>query len=121
MNKSIFAISIRLIMFVKPLLKTMFFSIFMGVAGHISAIAVMTLSALLLSLYGGMQISISDFIIVGLLIFAATIRGVLHYAEQYSGHSVAFKLLAKIRSNLFESLRKFDGINFRMLNSKEYF
>lgn len=105
MKKTAFSISIRLLKFVRPLLKGMIFSISMGVAGHVSAIAVMTFSALFLCSAAGLISSFSPTVFgVGLLFFAV-VRGALHYLEQYKGHDIAFRLLAKIRSDLFESLR----------------
>ena len=43
------------------------------------------------------------FIIMGM---AAVMRGVLHYAEQYCNHFIAFKLLAIIRHKVFAALRR---------------
>lgn len=41
-----------------------------------------------------------------LLVVFAVLRGVLRYAEQASNHYIAFKLLARIRHQIFASLRK---------------
>ena len=41
-----------------------------------------------------------------LLIALAVLRGILHYAEQYCNHFIAFKLLAVIRHKVFAALRK---------------
>lgn len=38
--------------------------------------------------------------------FIAVLRGLLHYAEQYCNHFIAFKLLAIIRHKVFAALRK---------------
>ena len=40
------------------------------------------------------------------LIVMAVMRGILHYAEQYCNHFIAFKLLAIIRHKVFAALRK---------------
>ena len=41
-----------------------------------------------------------------LMIVLAAARGILHYAEQYCNHFIAFKLLAIIRHKVFAALRK---------------
>ena len=40
-----------------------------------------------------------------LLVLAGVLRGVLHYAEQYCNHFIAFTLLAQIRNIVFAKLR----------------
>lgn len=106
MKTNTFKTAIRLVRFVRPLFPTMLFSITMGILGHLFAISMMTFAALLISSYAGMELPVSNTIIVILLLFFAISRGALHYLEQYTGHNVAFKLLAKTRANLFDSLRK---------------
>ena len=44
--------------------------------------------------------------IITVMILIAVLRGILHYAEQYCNHFIAFKLLAIIRHNIFAALRK---------------
>ena len=44
--------------------------------------------------------------IITVMIVIAVLRGILHYAEQYCNHFIAFKLLAIIRHKVFASLRK---------------
>lgn len=105
MKKTVFSIAIRLLKFVRPLLSGMIFSISMGIAGHASAIAVMTFAALFLCSAAGLISSFSPTFFGSILLFFAFIRGALHYLEQYKGHDIAFRLLAKIRSDLFKSLR----------------
>lgn len=41
-----------------------------------------------------------------LMIVLAVARGILHYAEQYCNHFIAFKLLAIIRHKVFAALRR---------------
>ena len=41
-----------------------------------------------------------------ILVVLAVMRGILHYAEQYCNHFIAFKLLAIIRHQVFAVLRK---------------
>ncbi len=106
MHRSVFSLFFRLSAFVRPLLPTMFFSISMGVVGHLSAIAVMTLSAVFIAKVMGLAIPCSFTCISIVLFIAGLVRGVFHYLEQYAGHDVAFRLLKKIRSDLFETLRR---------------
>ena len=40
------------------------------------------------------------------MLIIAVLRGILHYAEQYCNHFIAFKLLAIIRHKVFVALRK---------------
>ena len=40
------------------------------------------------------------------VILFAVLRGVLRYAEQYSNHNIAFRLLALIRDQVFRALRR---------------
>ena len=40
------------------------------------------------------------------MIIIAVLRGILHYAEQYCNHFIAFKLLAIIRHKVFAALRR---------------
>lgn len=40
------------------------------------------------------------------MLVIAVLRGILHYAEQYCNHFIAFKLLAIIRHKVFAALRK---------------
>ena len=44
--------------------------------------------------------------IIIIMIIIAVLRGILHYAEQYCNHFIAFKLLAIIRHKVFATLRK---------------
>ena len=44
--------------------------------------------------------------IIMVMIIIAVLRGILHYAEQYCNHFIAFKLLAIIRHKVFVALRK---------------
>ena len=41
-----------------------------------------------------------------MMLVIAVLRGILHYAEQYCNHFIAFKLLAIIRHKVFAALRK---------------
>ena len=100
----------QLIGLVAPLLHIMLLAILLGVIGYLCAIFLTILaSQVLLKGLGEPATVFSDmsiktlFIIMGM---AAVMRGVLHYAEQYCNHFIAFKLLAIIRHKVFAALRK---------------
>ncbi len=100
----------QLIGLVAPLLHIMLLAILLGVMGYLCAIFLTILaSQVLLKGLGEPATVFSDmsiktlFIIMGM---AAVMRGVLHYAEQYCNHFIAFKLLAIIRHKVFAALRR---------------
>ena len=82
---------------VKPLLPIMISAIVLGTAGYLCAIFLTILAVQVLS--GGKNVLM-------LLPVLAVARGVLHYAEQYCNHFIAFKLLAIIRHKVFAALRR---------------
>lgn len=102
------AISIMgsLIGLVKPLLHIMLAAIILGTAGYLCAIFLTILAGQVIvhGLIAGGAGSIKTIITVMLII--AVLRGILHYAEQYCNHFIAFKLLAIIRHKVFAALRK---------------
>lgn len=99
-------IMFNLIGLVKPLLHIMFLAIMLGTAGYLCAIFLTILAGQVI-LYGiGFAPAISTTKIFVLMAALAVLRGVLHYAEQYCNHFIAFKLLAIIRHKVFASLRK---------------
>lgn len=92
-------IMIALIGLIKPLLHVMVLAIILGTAGYLCAISLTILaSRVILGAY-----TTRAFIV---LILAAILRGILHYAEQYCNHYIAFKILALIRHKVFAVLRK---------------
>lgn len=108
MKKRRSAISIMgsLIGLVKPLLHIMLAAIILGTAGYLCAIFLTILAGQVIVhgvIAGGAE-SIKTIITV--MIIIAILRGILHYAEQYCNHFIAFKLLAIIRHKVFAALRK---------------
>ena len=83
----------QLIGLVKPMLPIMLAAIFLTI----------TAAGTVVKITDGSGISGSLFF---LLIALAVLRGILHYAEQYCNHFIAFKLLAVIRHKVFAALRK---------------
>lgn len=95
----------RLIGLVAPLLHVMLCAIVLGVAGYCCAIFLTIIAA------GGITAAISGYDVSALhlgllLVVLAVFRGLLHYAEQYCNHFIAFKLLAVIRHKVFAALRR---------------
>ena len=108
MNKSRngFQVMLGLIGMIKPLLGVMCIAIIMGCIGNLMAIFITILGGAAIGNVIGIASGFSMKIIFLLLIVFAVLRGVLRYAEQASNHYIAFKLLARIRHQIFASLRK---------------
>lgn len=108
----------QLIVLIKPLFHIMLAAILLGTAGYLCAIFLTILAgqAVLkgvalhsdasILLQNSNLLSVSVTMLFGLMILIAILRGVLHYAEQYCNHFIAFKLLAIIRHKVFAALRK---------------
>lgn len=112
----------KLILLVRPLWHITVAAIFLGTLGYLCAIFLTILAGQILlhgiqeSVYVEQYVSFSvgDGLFSGcsttvlciLLVVLAVLRGILHYAEQYCNHFIAFKLLAIIRHNVFAALRK---------------
>lgn len=105
-NMSTVQIFSRLIKLVFPLTVYMICAILMGVAGFLCAIFIPVLSSMALVSLLGYQTLLSVHIIIILLFVCALLRGILRYAEQACNHYIAFKLLARIRDQVFGVLRK---------------
>lgn len=101
-NMSTIQIFSRLIKLVFPLTGFMACAILMGVAGFLCAIFIPVLSSM--ALVNDPLFSFHTIVI--LLFVCALLRGVLRYAEQACNHYIAFKLLARIRDQVFGALRK---------------
>ena len=94
----------RLSRLIAPLFPIMALAVIFGTAGFFCAISIPVLGVCALT---------ADFPL-RILIFAGVLRGILHYAEQYCNHFIAFTLLARIRNIVFAKLRslgpaKLDG------------
>ncbi len=109
----------NLIGLVKPLLPIMLAAIVLGTAGYLCAIFLtilagdMIVQELLRSgvmpelSAAGMGLSkVPTGTMITVMVVIAVLRGILHYAEQYCNHFIAFKLLAIIRHKVFAALRK---------------
>ena len=107
-----------LIGLVKPLIHIMILAVLLGTAGYLCAIFLTILAGQILIQglvhVAGTQGAMSQGLFAGmtpqnlfvLMIVLAVARGILHYAEQYCNHFIAFKLLAIIRHKVFAALRR---------------
>ena len=89
-----------LIGLVKPLWPLIVLAVLFGTAGYMCAIFLTIITGNILA----RGIAFSH--LIWLLLVMAVMRGVLHYAEQYCNHFIAFKLLAIIRHDIFAALRR---------------
>ena len=110
----------QLVVLLKPLLPVMAAAIALGVAGYLCAIFLTILAGygiihIILTEIGvellwsnaGLFLSLRPSGSLCIALFSlAVLRGILHYAEQYCNHFIAFKLLAVIRHKVFAVLRK---------------
>ncbi|MDO4430390.1 MAG: ABC transporter ATP-binding protein [Lonepinella koalarum] len=106
MRKNGFVIMWHLLKLVRPLAHVMSFTVIMGTLGFLAAIFIMVLGALGLSNLLGFDTPFDISSILTALLVLAVLRGLLRYLEQYSGHYIAFRLLALLRDKVFFALRK---------------
>lgn len=105
-RKSGFYIMKRLIIELKPLIPVMFITVSMGVLGFLASISITSFGAIsIISLIDkGFKITFTTSLII--MTVCALLRGPLRYAEQLSGHYIAFKILVILRDKVFTALRK---------------
>lgn len=113
----------QLMLLVRPLLHIMLAAILLGTLGYLCAIFLTILAVQILihgiqagdwsgvesvssSISNGFFSQFSTAVFCIMLVVLAVLRGVLHYAEQYCNHYIAFKLLAIIRHKVFAALRR---------------
>lgn len=106
MRRSGMNIMLRLIVLVGPLLPVMFCAIVAGVLGFLAAIGITVFGGYALLNGVGFKTTYGVATIFSAIITCAVMRGVLRYAEQISGHYIAFKLLAVLRDKVFQALRR---------------
>jgi len=95
-------IILRMLKLVSPLLPQMLLAITFGVIGFLCAIGIPVLAC-----YGVINIFVENELpswILYALVACAILRGLLHYAEQYFNHLIAFKILALLRHIVFEKM-----------------
>lgn len=94
-----------LIGMIKPLLPVMLLAVVMGCVGNLTATFLTVLGGYGLLAAAGLWEGNLTVIFCG-MILCALLRGILRYAEQASNHYIAFKLLARIRHQVFAALRR---------------
>ncbi len=99
-------IMLRLIKILKPLVPVMMITISFGVLGFLSAIAITTFGAVAMGDIIGLDMGYTFKNAAKIIIVCAVLRGILRYIEQYSGHYIAFKILAILRDKVYKALRK---------------
>ena len=105
-RRSGFQIMKRLIVELKPLAPIMAITISMGVVGFLAAIAIASFGAIAIGTLIGDITFISFTGAMVVMVLSAVFRGFLRYAEQLSGHYIAFKILYILRDKIFGKLRK---------------
>ena len=105
-QRSGFSVMTRLVGLVRPLVGYMLLAIAMGLLGHTCAALITVFGgyALLELLHFPMPLGLGA-LFACLLVFAV-LRGAFRYAEQTCNHFIAFKLLARIRDQVFRALRR---------------
>lgn len=99
-------VMLGLIGMVRPLLGIMLIAIIMGCIGNLMATFITILGGVGLGTLLGFFPGVSLKAIFAIIVVCAVLRGVLRYTEQASNHYIAFKLLARIRHQIFACLRK---------------
>lgn len=104
MRRSGLKIMMKLIGLVRPLFLWMVIAIFLGVLGYLAAIAIVPLAfeALLTIFNRPSLLSLKTALILTMV--SSIARGFLRYGEQYCNHTIAFRLLALIRHEVFQKL-----------------
>lgn len=105
-KKSGLKVMMQLVGMVKPLLHIMSITVIMGVIGFLCSIFITILGGFALLNVLGLHTGFSTNALLVTVVILAIIRGALRYAEQASGHYIAFRLLALIRDKVFKALRR---------------
>ncbi|MGI6105282.1 MAG: amino acid ABC transporter ATP-binding/permease protein [Raoultibacter sp.] len=96
----------KLIGLVKPLTGFMLLAILLGVLGFLAAIFIPVLGVYALVGLAGYELGMSLTALFVTIAACALCRGFLRYGEQLCNHYIAFKLLALIRDQVFQALRR---------------
>ncbi len=98
------AIVKRLNIFMRPLYGAMAFSITMRVLNLLSATLLIAIAAGTVGRFVADPVNTVLWRSAGWLVLAAMGLGFFHYLEQYSGHYIAFRLLATLRNHFYQAL-----------------
>ena len=109
-RRNAFFIMADLIGLVKPLIHIMIAAVILGTAGYLCAIFLTILAGQVIihGMTGGNTwlSAVPAGKLIAAMMIIAVLRGILHYAEQYCNHFIAFKLLVIIRHKVFAALRR---------------
>lgn len=105
-NRTSLQVMAGLIGMIRPLLGLMFLAVLMGCAGNLTATFLTIFGGYGMLEAAGVYTGLSFGTIAAVLVVFAVFRGILRYAEQSCNHYIAFKLLARIRHQVFAALRK---------------
>ena len=99
-------ILLRMLKELGALAAVMTLTILCGVGGYLAAAAIPVFIAVAALGFAGTNVGSSFDGAILIIVLSAAARGLLRYAEQLSGHYIAFKILAKLRDKVFARLRK---------------
>ena len=105
-RQSGFKIMLRLIKVLKPLAPIMMITISFGILGFLAATAITSFGMVAGADILGFNVGIKASTAIKIVIACAILRGILRFIEQYSGHFIAFTILAILRDQVFKALRK---------------
>ncbi|WP_253293809.1 amino acid ABC transporter ATP-binding/permease protein [Falcatimonas sp. MSJ-15] len=105
-NRSGLGVMMGLIGLVRPLILIMLAAIILGCIGNLFATFITVLGGYGLLNVTGINDDMSLSFIFTLIAIFAISRGILRYSEQACNHYIAFKLLARIRHEVFKALRR---------------
>ncbi|KNZ40797.1 hypothetical protein AKG39_15630 [Acetobacterium bakii] len=106
----------RLAKEIKPVSGYMGLCITGGILGQLTILGTLVAGVGIICSYAGIDMFLSTGKWVVALFICALLRGPSRYLEQYFGHHVAYKLLAIMRVNLYDNLRKLSPA--KMLDKK---
>ena len=101
-----FTVMSRLIGLVRPLTGYMILAILMGLTGHLCACFITIFGGYAVLNLLGLETCLPLTLIFICVIVFAVLRAGLRYGEQACNHFIAFKLLALIRDQVFQALRR---------------
>ncbi|MDR1092569.1 MAG: ABC transporter ATP-binding protein/permease, partial [Clostridiales bacterium] len=105
MRKSGIKLMASLTLLLGSLAYIMLLAVLNGALGFVSAIGATVFGAVGVAKLLGESVALSYAWIAVLAVACGLARGLLRYAEQYSNHFIAFKLLAVLRDKIFKALR----------------
>jgi len=94
----------RLLSFIGPLRFVMVVSVTMRVVRQLAATALIAVAAVSVARYMDDPGTATIWVRAGWLVLIAALLGTAHYIEQFTGHYVAFRLLAMLRNQFYDGM-----------------